>query len=204
MAGEIAEQIQPDPEIVQRYGQAGRWFHAGVYATALVPLATGWWFVVARYHTGSPLARLTGMPDEAIHELAGYASVCVLLVWWQRPWPTPREHDHNADTGRPDAQRAGNAAPPCRSGQPACHPPIDDVRADSGAARSHRRGCRCTAGLSRRTAFNACRRAATGRGGTTNLARLARREAPRTLRPEPILTTERLYAAHGGQHAADQ
>jgi len=80
VAGEIAEQI-PDPEIVQRYGRAGRWFHAGIYTTVLVMLATGWWFVVAGYGTGSPLARLTGMRDEAIHELAGYASICVLLVW---------------------------------------------------------------------------------------------------------------------------
>jgi cytochrome b subunit of formate dehydrogenase len=66
---------------VQRYGRLGRWFHAGIYVTVLVALATGWWFIVAGYQSHSPLARLTGMSDGAIHELAGQASVAVFLVW---------------------------------------------------------------------------------------------------------------------------
>lgn len=69
------------PEVVRRYGRAGRWFHAGVYVTVLVLLGTGWWFLLAGYHRDSPVSRLTGLPDEAIHELAGYASVVVVLLW---------------------------------------------------------------------------------------------------------------------------
>lgn len=69
------------PEFVQRYGRPGRWFHAGVYATVLVLLATGWWFVVDRYRNDSPLARLTGLSDVEIHELTGYASAGVVLLW---------------------------------------------------------------------------------------------------------------------------
>jgi cytochrome b subunit of formate dehydrogenase len=66
---------------VRRYGRAGRWFHAGVYVTVLVMLGTGWWFLVDGYRHDSPLARLTGLPDGAIHEYAGYAWVGVFLVW---------------------------------------------------------------------------------------------------------------------------
>lgn len=70
-----------DSEIVHRYGRVGRWFHAAVYATVLVLLATGWWFVVGGYDSASPLARLTGLGDGEIHELAGYAMTAVVLGW---------------------------------------------------------------------------------------------------------------------------
>jgi cytochrome b subunit of formate dehydrogenase len=71
----VAEQ-----EIVQRYGRAARWFHAGIYVTVLVLLVSGWWFVVGGYR-GSALARLTGLPDETVHELAGFAMALVILAW---------------------------------------------------------------------------------------------------------------------------
>jgi formate dehydrogenase subunit gamma len=81
MASGTAQRVGARPETVRRYGRAGRWFHAGIYATVLVLLATGWWFVVAGYQARSPLARLTGMPDGQIHELTGYVSAFVVLVW---------------------------------------------------------------------------------------------------------------------------
>jgi thiosulfate reductase cytochrome b subunit len=70
-----------DGGAVRRYGRVGRWFHAGIYVTVLLALGTGWWFVLVGYERESPLARLTGQPDGAIHELSGYAMVAVLLVW---------------------------------------------------------------------------------------------------------------------------
>lgn len=62
---------------VQRYGRAARWFHAAVYVTVLVALGTGWWFVLNRYERP-----LLGLPDTAIHELAGllFALVCVVQL----------------------------------------------------------------------------------------------------------------------------
>jgi cytochrome b subunit of formate dehydrogenase len=70
-----------DDGVVRRYGRVGRWFHAGIYVTVLLALGTGWWFVIAGYERESPLARLTGQPDGAIHELSGYAMLVVLVVW---------------------------------------------------------------------------------------------------------------------------
>ncbi len=66
---------------VQRYGRTGRWFHAGIYVTALLLLATGWWFVIFRYQEDSPLATLIGLSDTDIHELSGLAAAAVLLLW---------------------------------------------------------------------------------------------------------------------------
>jgi len=66
---------------VQRYGRAARWFHAGVYVTVLICLATGWWFIIDGYRHDSPLATLTGLGDGEMHELAGYGAVAVALLW---------------------------------------------------------------------------------------------------------------------------
>jgi formate dehydrogenase subunit gamma len=68
-------------EIVQRYRRLARWLHAGTYLTVLIMLATGWWFLLAGYDHRSPLARLLGQPDAAVHELAGYAFALVFAVW---------------------------------------------------------------------------------------------------------------------------
>jgi len=72
---------KPATGTVERYGRAGRWMHAGTYLTVLTLLATGWWFVLGGYGGDSSLARLTGQPDETIHELAGHGLVLVLVVW---------------------------------------------------------------------------------------------------------------------------
>ena len=71
----------PGSGTVQRYGRTGRWFHAGIYLTVLLLLASGWWFVVGGYDRRSPLSSLTGLPDEQIHEWSGYAMVLVVVVW---------------------------------------------------------------------------------------------------------------------------
>jgi cytochrome b subunit of formate dehydrogenase len=77
----VGERVIDDGGVVWRYGRVGRWFHAGMYVTVLLALGTGWWFVLAGYGRESPLARLTGQPDGAIHELSGYAMAAVLVVW---------------------------------------------------------------------------------------------------------------------------
>jgi cytochrome b subunit of formate dehydrogenase len=68
-------------ETILRYGRLGRWFHAAVYLTVLILLATGWWFVLAGYEHRSPLAWLTGVPDGALHEDVGYVLTGVVLLW---------------------------------------------------------------------------------------------------------------------------
>jgi formate dehydrogenase subunit gamma len=52
-----------------------------VYLTVLVALATGWWFVLDGYRNDSPLARLLGVPDGAVHEYAGYGTAAAFAVW---------------------------------------------------------------------------------------------------------------------------
>jgi cytochrome b subunit of formate dehydrogenase len=68
-------------DTVERYSRGTRWFHAGVYLTVLVTLATGWWFLIDGYRHESPLARLTGLPDATVHEYAGYGLGLVMLIW---------------------------------------------------------------------------------------------------------------------------
>jgi cytochrome b subunit of formate dehydrogenase len=69
---------------IERYSRGTRWFHAGVYLTVLVTLATGWWFLIDGYRHESPLARLTGLPDGTSHEYAGYGLGLVMVVWLAR------------------------------------------------------------------------------------------------------------------------
>jgi formate dehydrogenase subunit gamma len=66
-------------DTVQRYNHPARWFHALVYLAVLVLLATGWWFVAGGYARHSPLAAVTGLPDSAIHEYAGFAMIAVIV-----------------------------------------------------------------------------------------------------------------------------
>src|SRR5438093_1361229 len=68
-------------ETVERYRRGSRWLHAGISPAVLVSLATGWWFVIDGYRHRSPLGRLTGLPDTAIHVYAGYATIGVLALW---------------------------------------------------------------------------------------------------------------------------
>lgn len=57
---------------VERYGRPVRWFHAGVYVTVLLLLATGWWLLAGREGDPSPLARVTGTSDAQLHTLVGW------------------------------------------------------------------------------------------------------------------------------------
>ena len=117
-------------EPVRRYGRAARWFHAGVYATALVLLFTGWWLLAGNEGVPSPPARVTGLPDTRLHTGAGWALTVVAgagavalargipgfvretvrvrradLTWW-RSWPAAvwtgrfAAHDGRFDPGQ--------------------------------------------------------------------------------------------------------
>ena len=64
-------------ETVERYSRGTRWFHAGIYLTVLVLLATGWWFLVDDYrHAGALVA--------TIHEYTGYGLTLIVLAWLLR------------------------------------------------------------------------------------------------------------------------
>ena len=65
---------------VRRYSRGVRWFHAGVYVTVLVLLATGWWLMAGQEGEPSPLARVTGLSDTAIHTAAGWALAILVAV----------------------------------------------------------------------------------------------------------------------------
>jgi cytochrome b subunit of formate dehydrogenase len=66
-------QARVTTDSVERYGRAVRWFHAFVYTTVLIALATGWWLLIGREGDPSPLARLTGLADASLHKLVGSA-----------------------------------------------------------------------------------------------------------------------------------
>ncbi len=59
-------------DVVERYRRPARWFHAGIYATVLILVVTGWWLLAGQEGQPSPLARLTGMPDTSLHKLVGW------------------------------------------------------------------------------------------------------------------------------------
>lgn len=97
--------------IVERYTRRTRWFHAGVYVTLLIVLATGGWLFFGREGDQSPLAELFGMSDIVLHKRVGYVLAGILAaglllgfrgVWtfvkesvrfratdvrWMRAWP---------------------------------------------------------------------------------------------------------------------
>lgn len=57
---------------VERNGRPARWFHAGVYVTVLVLLATGWWLQLGQEGRPSVLARATGASDAELHTVTGW------------------------------------------------------------------------------------------------------------------------------------
>ncbi len=67
-------------EVVERYSRPTRWFHAGVYLTTLVLLATGWWLLLGQEGHPSPVARLLHLPDTTVHKDAGWALVALTVV----------------------------------------------------------------------------------------------------------------------------
>jgi cytochrome b subunit of formate dehydrogenase len=62
-----------DSTTIERYTRRTRWFHAFVYATVLILLATGWWLLAGREGEPSPASRLTGVDDTDLHKWIGYA-----------------------------------------------------------------------------------------------------------------------------------
>jgi formate dehydrogenase subunit gamma len=62
----------PPAGVAERYRRPARWFHAGIYLSVLILLATGWWLLIGQEGQPSPLARLTGMPDTSLHKLVGW------------------------------------------------------------------------------------------------------------------------------------
>jgi formate dehydrogenase subunit gamma len=67
-------------ERVRRHSARARWLHAGVYATTLVLLATGWWLTLGQEGRPSPLSAATGWSDAEIHTAAGWALAAVAVV----------------------------------------------------------------------------------------------------------------------------
>jgi formate dehydrogenase subunit gamma len=66
--------------VVRRYNRRTRWFHAGVYVTVLILLATGWWLVAGREGEPSPLARITAIPDTTTHLWIGWALTAITAL----------------------------------------------------------------------------------------------------------------------------
>ena len=58
--------------MVERYRRPARWFHAVIYVSVLILLATGWWLLVGQEGSPSLLARLAGMSDISLHKLVGW------------------------------------------------------------------------------------------------------------------------------------
>jgi|SRR5680860_230736 len=72
---------------VERNDARTRWFHAGVYASVLVLLGTGWWLWAGQEGRPSVLARVTGVADATLHTWVGWAfavgAVSGALVGWR-------------------------------------------------------------------------------------------------------------------------
>lgn len=72
---------------IERNRRASRWLHAGIYIGTLIVLATGGWLWLGREGDPSPLARLTGSSDIALHKDIGLALTvlgAVGGVFWLR------------------------------------------------------------------------------------------------------------------------
>lgn len=67
------------PMTIERYRRSTRRYHAAVYATTLLLLATGWW-LAGREGTPSPLALVTGVPDVELHVWFGWALLLVAVL----------------------------------------------------------------------------------------------------------------------------
>jgi len=65
-------------EVVQRYNRWTRWFHAGIYLTVLLLLATGWWLLLGQEGDPSPLARIIDLPDTTLHRRIGWVMLGVV------------------------------------------------------------------------------------------------------------------------------
>lgn len=64
---------------VERYNRRTRWFHAGIYVTVLILLATGWWLTLGHEGQPSPLAWIFRTPDTVLHTNTGWVVAILSL-----------------------------------------------------------------------------------------------------------------------------
>jgi formate dehydrogenase subunit gamma len=65
---------------IEHYPRSARRFHTAVYAVTLLLLATGWWLLAGREGQPTPIARITGIPDVALHVWFGWALLIIALL----------------------------------------------------------------------------------------------------------------------------
>lgn len=65
---------------LERNNRKTRWFHAGVFVTVLVLLATGWWLWFGQEGRPSAIARATGVSDIDLHTVAGWLLAGLTVV----------------------------------------------------------------------------------------------------------------------------
>jgi cytochrome b subunit of formate dehydrogenase len=68
------------PAGIERYNRRTRWFHAGIYVTVLILLATGWWLTLGHEGQPSPLAWLFRTPDTVLHTNTGWIVAALSVV----------------------------------------------------------------------------------------------------------------------------
>ncbi len=91
----MATDVRVRPAVVERYGRAARWLHAGAYLTVLLLLGTGVWLLLGREGDPSPLSRLADAPDTRLHVWIGWAFAGLvaagLLLMPRGAWSFVRE-----------------------------------------------------------------------------------------------------------------
>lgn len=65
---------------IERHGRRARLFHTAVYLATLPLLLTGWWLLLGKEGSASPLARVFGVPDTRLHVWFGFALAIVALA----------------------------------------------------------------------------------------------------------------------------
>jgi cytochrome b subunit of formate dehydrogenase len=65
---------------IERHGRRARLFHTAVYLATLALLLTGWWLLLGKEGSPSPLARVFGVPETRLHVWFGRALAVVALA----------------------------------------------------------------------------------------------------------------------------
>lgn len=65
---------------LERHSRRARLFHTAVYLATLVLLLTGWWLLLGKEGSPSPLARVSGVPDTRLHVWFGRALAVLALA----------------------------------------------------------------------------------------------------------------------------
>ncbi len=65
---------------LERHSRRARLFHTAVYLATLVLLLTGWWLLLGKEGSPSPLARAFGVPDPRLHVWFGRALAVLALA----------------------------------------------------------------------------------------------------------------------------